>query len=216
VRNFIASGGPQPWYASAQVAGLFGGTPSAQQQAQFDAAVLQRVEQTFQQSGVNVHLTSDPGAAALHTLSLVSGATSRLFPGSIGTTDIGGSGFSFVDPQAKSVQSVDQLEWVVAHNVAHELMLAFGVPEKYDQTGSYVDATNASWSMMTSPSAVFSPAAAQALNQAIQAQDAPTPAAGAQFLDAQPVPEPAAILAWGVAAAIVVAGRACRKRTRRA
>ena len=66
-------------------------------------------------------------------------------------THMGGSGFSFIDQEAKSAQSLDQLEWIVAHNVSHELMLAFGVGENYDQTGNYIDARNANWSMMVAP-----------------------------------------------------------------
>ena len=34
---------------------------------------------------------------------------------------------------------------MVAHNVCHELMLAFGVPEVYDNTGNFIDATIANW-----------------------------------------------------------------------
>ena len=45
-------------------------------------------------------------------------------------TQVGGNGFSFIDQIAPSAHSLDQLEWIVAHNISHELMLAFGVPEK--------------------------------------------------------------------------------------
>ena len=55
-------------------------------------------------------------------------------------TYLGGNGFDFIDQAAKSAQSVDQLEWIVAHNVCHELMLAFGVPEVHDKTGNFLDA----------------------------------------------------------------------------
>jgi hypothetical protein len=122
-----------------------------------------------------------------------------MFPNSIGTTDVGGNGFSFIDKEAKSAQSLDQLQWIVAHNVAHELMLAFGVPEKFDQSGNFIDSTNANWGMITSPSATFSPAAAGAINQALQAQD--SSGAGsqhAQNIDPQTVPEPATFAAWGL------------------
>ena len=195
----IASGNPQPWYDSPEVANLFGGTPNAQQQADFTQTVLQRIEQTFQLSGVPVTLTTDPNAAAAHTLSVVSNSSSIPFPNSIGTSDLGSNGFSFIDQIAKSAQSVDQLEWIVAHNVSHELMLTFGVPEKYDQTGNYIDATNANWSMITNPNATFSPAAAAAINQSLQA---PAQSSGAsqfaQNLDPQPVPEPTTLILWGV------------------
>ena len=197
----IASGSPQPWFNSPQVANLFGGTPTAQQQASFDSAVLQRVEQTFQQSGVPITLTTDPSVPAAHTLSVVSNSSSIPFPSSIGTSTIGGNGFSFIDPIAKSASSVDQLEWIVAHNVSHELMLTLGVPENYDKSGNYIDATNANWSMMTSASATFSPAAASALNQAIANMSTTSGSTQlAQNIDAQPVPEPTTLLIWGLGA----------------
>ena len=161
--SFIVAGNPQPWYDSAPVAGLFGGTPTAQQQQGFDQAVMQDIQKTFQLSGISISLTDNPAASALHTLSLVSNASSAPFPGAIGTTDLGANGFSFIDPIAQAAQSVNQLEWIVAHNISHELMLAFGVNENYDQTGNYIDAGNAKLSKMIDPNATFSAAAAQAL-----------------------------------------------------
>ena len=86
-------------------------------------------------------------------------------------TQVGASGFSFIDKIAPSAQSVDQLEWIVAHNISHELMLAFGVPENYDQTGTYIDSKVANWSMMVSPTSTFSPAAAAAITQALATQN---------------------------------------------
>ncbi len=124
---------------------------------------MQRVEQTFQQSGVPLTLTLNSTDPATHTLSLVSNTTSNTTPGVIGMTQIGGSGFSFIDQEAQSAQSLDQLEWIVAHSISHELMLALGVGENYDQTGNYIDARNANWAMMVDPNATFSQAAAQAL-----------------------------------------------------
>ena len=171
----ITTGNAQPWYNSSQIAGFFGGQqPNAQQISAFNSAVMQRVEQTFQLSGVSVNLTTDPSVAAAHTLSLVSNTTSNTNPGVIGMTQVGGSGFSFIDQQAKSAGSLDQLEWIAAHNISHELMLAFGVGEKYDQTGNFVDARNATWAMMTSPDSTFSQAAAQALTLAITSNSAVT------------------------------------------
>ena len=122
---------------------------------------MQRVQQTFQLSNIPVTLTSDPNAPAAHTLSLVSNTTAQLLPSAIGMTYVGGNGFSFIDQQAPAANSIDQLEWIAAHNISHELMLAFGVKENYDQTGQYLDARNALWSMMTNPSATFSPDADQ-------------------------------------------------------
>ena len=53
----ITTGNAQPWYNSSQISGFFGGQPTPQQVASFDNVVVQRVEQTFQQSGVPITLT---------------------------------------------------------------------------------------------------------------------------------------------------------------
>jgi hypothetical protein len=213
--SLITSGNAQPWYNSPQVAAVYGGTPSAQQQSDFAHTVLQRVEQTFQQSGVPVNLTTDPNVPVARTLSVVSGTLSQSMPNAIGMTEVGGSGFTFVDPIAKSVQSVDQLEWVVAHNLSHELMLAFGVGENYDKSGNYIDAPNASPTMMLDPNAKFSDAAAQALKTQL-AQDqsaASTSVFSGQTFTTQSVPEPATVLVW--TAGVVVFGLRARRRLSR-
>lgn len=203
----IASGNPQPWYTSPEVAALYGGTPTAAQQAAFTSTVLQLTEQAFRQSGVPVNLTTDPSVPAAHTLSVVSGSTSIPFPTAIGTTLLGQNGFSFIDLEAKDASSVAQLEQILSHNLAHELMLAFGVPEKFDQTGNYIDATNANWAMMTSPTSTFSPGAAQAINQALQAANASVGNSSlAQYVDPEAVPEPTTILAWGLGLLALAAG----------
>jgi hypothetical protein len=208
--NLIATGSPQAWYNSAQVVRLFGGVPTAQQQQSFDQAILQRVQQTFQLSGVNVTLTTDANAPAEHTLSLVSNAASAAFTGSIGTTEIGGNGMSFIDPIAQAAGSVDQLEWIAAHNISHELMLAFGVGENYDTTGNYIDARNANMSMFLDPNATFSTGAAQALKSQLP-NDTFTRVLEprAQALDLVPAPEPATVAMWGflAAAGLVIARR---------
>ncbi|MBV8487492.1 MAG: hypothetical protein JO161_04375 [Planctomycetaceae bacterium] len=203
----ITTGNAQPWYNSSAVSSFFGGTPSAQQIASFDNTILQRVQQTFQQSGVNVSLTTDPTVPANHTLSLVSNTASNTDSSVIGMTQVTGHGFSFFDQEAKSAQTLDQLQWIVAHNISHELMLAFGVGENYDQSGNYIDARNANWSMMVSPSATFSPAAAQALIAALASN--PTSSSGvqeAQVVDGTPVPEPTTVAIWasGLLAATVL------------
>ncbi len=204
----ITTGNAQPWYDSSQISGFFGGQqPSAQQISAFNSAVMQRVEQTFQLSGVSVNLTSDPSISASHTLSLVSNTTSNTTPGVIGMTQVGGSGFSFIDQEAKSAQSLDQLEWIAAHNISHELMLAFGVGENYDQTGNFIDARNASLAMMTSPDATFSQAAAQAIALALSSNNvATTGLPAAQLIDARPVPEPTTVVCWlaGLSAAFLL------------
>jgi hypothetical protein len=205
--NTITTGNALPWYNSQQIASFFGGQPTAQQQQSFDNTILQRVQQTFSSSGIAVTLTTNPSVPALHTISLVSNTGSASVSDAIGMTQIGASGFSFMDQIAKSAQNLDQLEWIVAHNIAHELMLSFGVPENYDQTGNYVDARNANWAMMVNPDATFSPAASQAINQALQNQGllGVTTQQGAQLVDPQPaaVPEPTTWAIWALASTCV-------------
>jgi hypothetical protein len=120
----------------------------------------------------------------------------------IGMTYLGGNGFTFIDNIAKAAQSVDQLEWIVAHNVAHELMIAFGVGENYDKTGNYIDAERASWSMITGPSATFSQGAAQALLGQNFQTNTSTPSGNpfAQQLGPNAVPEPTSASAWALGA----------------
>jgi hypothetical protein len=212
LQNAITTGNAQPWYNSSQITSLFGGPPSSQQVQSFDNAIMANVQQTFSQSGISVTLTDNPNVAALHTISLVSNTASASLSSAIGMTEVGGSGFSFIDKSAPSAQSVGQLEWIVAHNISHELMLSFGVPENYDQTGNFIDAKVANWAMMVSPTATFSPAAAQAIVQALASQNSTESAAslGAQLINSSesPVPEPATIALWALAgAALFVSGR---------
>jgi hypothetical protein len=199
--NTLTVGGAQAWYNSPQVTSLYGGTPTAQQQSAFVAAVVQRVQQTFQQSGVPISLTTSPNAAAAHTLSVVSNTVNPNLNNAIGMTYLGGNGFDFIDNAAKLGQSVDQLEWVVAHNISHELMLAFGVGENYDQSGNYVDARNANLSMMLDPNSRFSAAASQALlGQNFLATGVLAPTPGAQIVGPpSTVPEPGTFALFGLA-----------------
>ena len=125
---------------------------------------------------------------------------------------MGGDGFSFIDQSAPSAQSLDQLEWIVAHNMSHELMLALGVPEKYDKSGNFVDSKVANFSMLISPDSTFSPAASQALSLALASANntASGYGLGAQEFSPSPaaIPEPTTIALWAVAAAaVMVAGR---------
>jgi hypothetical protein len=218
LQSTITTGNAQPWYSSSQISSLFGGQPTSQQIQSFDNTILQRVQQTFSQSGVNVTLTSDPSVAAQHTLSLVSNTSAASLTNAIGMTQVGSSGFSFIDHIASSAQSVDQLEWIVAHNVSHELMLAFGVPENYDKTGNFVDSRVADWAMMVSPTSTFSPAAAQALDQALSAQNGGNSGQlGAQLVGSEsPVPEPTTIALWAAAGAAIVIAKRRRSRCGRA
>ena len=208
----ITTGGAEAWYLSSGVTSLFGGTPNAQQQQNFVSTVAQRVEQTFQLSGVPLTVSTDPNLPAAHVMSIVAGTASAFTPGAIGETDIGRSGFSFIDQIAKSAQNVDQLEWILAHNISHELMLAFGVPEVHDQSGNYIDSTKANINMMLSPTATFSPGAAQALLAQNFLSSAPMTGTEPQMIGASPVPEPATIAVWGfvVGAAVVASRRRAR------
>jgi hypothetical protein len=210
----ITTGGAQPWYNSSQLTSFFGGQPTAQQIQSFDNTILQRVQQTFSQSGISVSLTENPNVAALHTISLVSNTASSTLPSAIGMTEVGNSGFSFIDQIAHSANSLDQLEWIVAHNISHELMLAFGVPENYDTTGNFIDSKMANWSMMVSPGSTFSSAAAQAINQALANQPASNSLLGAQALNPAPapIPEPASLAMWGLAAVAFVVSWRLRAR----
>ena len=208
----ITTGNAQPWYDSSQITSLFGGQPTAQQIQSFDSAILQRVEQTFSLSGVSVTLTDNPNVSALHTLSLVSNTASASLSSAIGMTQVGASGFSFIDKIAPSAQSVDQLEWIVAHNISHELMLAFGVPENYDQTGNYIDSKIASWSMMVSPTSTFSPAAAAAITQALATQNTTYSASHLGAQEIGTVPEPTTIAIWALAGAAALITHQVRAR----
>lgn len=208
--NSLTTGNPQAWFLSPAVDKLFGGVPTAQQQSAFDSTVMQRVQQTFNLSGVPVTLTDNPNASAAHTLSVVSGTTNPNLTGAIGMTYLGGNGFHYIDNSAPAAQTVDQLEWIVAHNISHELMLAFNVPENYDQTGNFIDARNASWSMMTNPNATFSPAAVNALLAAnFQNSGGAILNAGAQLLGPETVPEPTTVALW---VSLVGVGIIVRKR----
>jgi len=215
-QSTITTGNAMPWYNSSQISSLFGGQPTSQQIQSFDNTILQRVQQTFNQSGVSVTLTTNPSVPALHTISLVSNTSSASLANAIGMTQVGSNGFSFIDHIAPSAQSLDQLGWIAAHNISHELMLAFGVPENYDKTGNYVDSKMANWAMMVSPSSTFSPAAAQALAQALASQNSGDSGyqLGAQEYNPLPaaIPEPTTLALWALAAAAAVVARRTRAR----
>jgi len=211
--SLITNGNAQPWYDSSQITHIFGGQPTAAQRTDFAKAVVQDVQQAFQLSGVPVTLTSDPNVPAAHMLSLVSNTNAKLDKTAIGMTEVGGSGFSFIDNIAPSAMSLKQLEWITAHNISHELMLAFGVTESYDTSGNYIDARNANMSMMVSPDSTFSPAAAQALLTKDFDSNVDTNMQGAQLIDPQPVPEPATLAFWTLTTAALTITR--RNRSRR-
>ncbi len=201
----LTSGGAQPWYLSPSVEKVFGGVPNDQQRLDFSNAVLNRVEQTFQLGGVPLALTNNPNDPVSHTVSVVSGTSYPANPNAVGIADVGNNGFTFVD-KLPYATTVDELEWAVAHNVAHELMHAFGVGH-HDTTGNYLDSAVTPWSTLVNPSATFSPAAVQdLLSKNFRASPNTLYGLGAEMIDrdvstlgTQAVPEPATILVWGMA-----------------
>ncbi|MHC5540150.1 PEP-CTERM sorting domain-containing protein, partial [Singulisphaera rosea] len=210
--SILLTGNPQPWYTSPTVEKYFGGQqPNAQQQLDFKDAVLQDVKSTFQLSGgLAPVLTIDPNDKANHTLSVVSGASYGPNQNAIGITDVGNNGFGFIDKLGQA-QSLTDLQWAVAHNVSHELMHAFGVSVHHDQTGQYLDAATASWSMLTDPNTTFSQATIDDLRSR-RFTPVPTGYLGPQMIDGDleilnPVPEPTTVAMWGVAATIALMGR---------
>lgn len=227
--SLMTNGAIKPWYESPTVTKVFGGVPTPQQQADFSNAVLKNVEQTFLNSGIDVNLSLNPNSQAPHTLSVVSGASYAPNPNAIGITEVGGSGFSFIDKLGYA-QTVEQLERADAHNIAHELMHAFGVATHHDQTGNYLDAATANWDMLTSPDTKFSPEATSDILAHLSSKHTNSDLAmGAESLGlsslqhkfsdhcplcrqgdllaaptalelaATPVPEPATLLLWAVA-----------------
>jgi MYXO-CTERM domain-containing protein len=160
--NSLTTGGAQPWYTSPAVIQAFGGVePNAQQQASFTQTVLHDVQHTYELSGMNPTLTTDPNFPALHTISVVANTSYPSNPSAIGITDVGSNGFSFIDKLNYASNSTD-LAWAVAHNISHELMHAFGIGYHPDG-GNYVDAGTATWSKLTDPNTQFGPAATQLL-----------------------------------------------------
>ena len=158
----LTTGSPQTWYQSPSVQAVFHGTPTAAQQSAFTSEVLQVAQSTYNQSGLNVSLTTDPNQNYAHTMSVVSGASYKGNSQAIGITDVGNDGFSFID-KFSLAKTPDELATAIGHNVAHELMHAFGIATHPDQTGTYLDAPSANWSTLTSASTTFSPQASQML-----------------------------------------------------
>jgi hypothetical protein len=213
----LTTGTPQAWYLSPSVAKVFGGTaPTSAQQSAFASQVFQDVQQTFSLVGIHPTLTLDPSAHAAHTLSVVSGASYSQNANAIGITDVGQNGFGFID-KLSYANTPDQLAWSVAHNISHELMHAFGVAVHHDQTGNYLDAATANWSLLTDPNTTFSAAAAQDIaSHLAQAHSTSTQPVqlGSQLLNAigdpldgyqliappspSPVPEPSTWAAWSL------------------
>lgn len=219
----LTSGGALPWYLSPVAQGLYGGTPNTLQRAEFAATLLKRVEAAFVRSGLSVSLTADLTQSAAHTLSVVSNTQSPANPNAVGVTEVGRDGFTFID-KLSYASTIDELNWAVAHNVAHELMHAFGV-DGHDPTGGYLDSAVADWQTLVSPDAVFSPSAIRALSSRDFFQVGVGGLRGAQELAhgsdclhclglvSAPVPEPATVLIWGFVGGMLVMG--ARRRSAR-
>jgi len=158
----LTTGNPQNWVQSPTVQSVFHGTPTADQQTAFKNEVLQVVQGTYNQSGLNVSLTTDPTQNYAHTMSVVSGASYTGNSAAIGITDVGNDGFSLIDKFGMA-KTPDELATAVGHNIAHELLHAFGIAAHPDATGTYLDAPSANWSTLTSAQTTFSPQASQML-----------------------------------------------------
>ncbi|CAN5883868.1 hypothetical protein BH23PLA1_BH23PLA1_00650 [soil metagenome] len=221
----LASGNPKPWYSSSVVTQFFNGRePDSAARSQFTRDVLDRVEQTYLQSGLDISLTSDPNHSAAHTLSVVADS---YYPGNsnaIGVADLKGDGFTFIDAFSPA-RDLDSLTWAVAKNVAHELMHAFG-GDHHDETGRYLDAGIMSWDVLLKPEVtVFSPDSVAELARldfqdrselaslGFQGADGHKQRCGCQIchggpLMQQTVPEPTTVALWSLAAmGLIVVGR---------
>jgi len=227
--SILTVGSPSPWYNSSAVTTAFGGVPNEGQRADFVRSVIANVQHTFRISGLDLNLTDDPNTSAPHTLSVVSGASYGGNPDAVGITNVGSSGFSFIDKLAYA-SDADELAWAVAHNISHELMHALGVATHPDETGDYLDAAVANWSTLVDPDTKFSPAAVALMKSAtdgpglgtlgllelLAESDHPIEAldvSGAQFLET-PVPEPSTIAIWTLTG--LFAGLTIRRRIARA
>ncbi len=219
----MTTGGANPWYTSPIVEKFFGGQqPNAQQQADFENVVLKDIQTTYSLVGLSPKLTIDPNVPTHHTLSIVSNTSYPANSNAIGITDVGNNGFGFID-KLQYAQTLDQLEWAVAHNVSHELMHAFGVASHHDQTGQYLDAATATWDLLTNPNTIFSQAATQDILSHNYAPNSNPGTYGAQGIDGdleimaamQTIPEPTTLALWVLIGMSVVAHQH-RARSRRA
>ncbi len=219
----LTNGSPQPWYNSPVVSQAFSGTPNGQQQAAFTQTVLADVQRVFDLSNVPIHLTSNPSAPAAHTLSVVSGTSYAQNPDAIGITNVGADGFDFID-KFGGYKTPESLAIAISHNIAHELMHAFGISTHHDTTGTYIDSGTASSTLLTDPNATFSPAAVKDLlsrnftngyfGNLLGGQiGAPTGQIdGDQVFAFQTVPEPSTVAVWAVIAVGLLRAKARRGR----
>ena len=224
--NSLTIGGAQPWYLSPAARQVFNGTPNAQQQSEFTERVVGDVQQVFDRSQVPVRLTSDPNASAAHMLSVVSGTSYGPIPEAIGITDVGKNGFNFIDKFTGFAGDENQLAMALSHNISHELMHAFGIAVHHDESGHYIDSGFASASLLTDPTATFSPSTVSDLlsrdfsadssfdgttiHEGLGAQVGGLRIDGDQTINFQAVPEPSTIALWTVAAGCLALARARR------
>jgi hypothetical protein len=226
----LLSGRPEAWYQSPVVQSVYGGTPSADQQRNFEQDVLQKVQQTYANNGIGLNLTTDPNAGAGRTISVVSGASYASMNDAAGITSMNSDGFSFID-KLNNVSNVNDLEWAVARNVAHELMHSFDVAH-HDTTGQFLDSAVANWNMLLDPNTKFSDAAVADLKnklaggtdmnsspdaigflgQHIVSSKTCSHCLAAQTILPQPVPEPATIAIWVVGLAVGYVANKNRQR----
>ncbi|MGE3819383.1 MAG: hypothetical protein AB7I30_08110 [Isosphaeraceae bacterium] len=229
--DLLINGSIKPWYESPSVVKAFGGTPSVQQQRQFESQVLDQVQKIYAQNGLSPKLTLDPNASADHTMSVVSGASFVGNSNAIGITNVGYNGFNFID-KLNYAKSPEELATALASNVAHELMHAFGVGAHHDQSGKYLDSASASWSLLTDPNASFSPKAvadllgdkpafnpdaarslsAQVLTDAQGECLCAAHMLAAQLIAPAPVPEPTTVAVWTIGLISVLGARSISRR----
>jgi hypothetical protein len=212
----LIAGTPLPFFDSPVFAHFFGPNgPSSSDVTNFEEEVLSTIKSTYNNAGLPITLTSDPATPAVHTISVVSGASYLGNSAAIGITDIGNNGFSFID-KLSGTQTVDQLATAIGHNISHELMHAFGLANHPEQVGPYVDAASSTLQTLSDPSTGFSQAAArllatlnfQAVGQSITA-GAQLRVDGDQVLinGASAVPEPSTVAIWAVIGAMVIVHR---------
>lgn len=224
----LTVGAASPWYQSEAVTKVFDGSvPNESQRTDFVQSVLANVEHTFRISGLDLKLSDDSDSSNSRMISVVSGLSYKDDKENnvAGITYVGSSGFSFIDKLA-GAKSPEELAWVLAHNVAHELMHSLGVADHPDETGEYLDAGRASWDMMTNPDTKFSPEAIAIMKSATTSgvnvgalglqliAEAQQVAAESGFMaDSSmmaPVPEPSTVAIWTLSG--LFAGFSIRRR----
>ncbi|WP_435005893.1 hypothetical protein P12x_003642 [Tundrisphaera lichenicola] len=211
----LTTGNPQSFLNSPVFSQFYGpGGPTSQDVANFESQVVSTVQKTYNDAGLPIHLTTDPNAPAAHTLSVVSNASNPDNPGAIGITTVGGNGYTFLDKFGYA-SNPSQLATAVGHNVAHELMHAFGLANHPETGGPYVDAATATFTSLADPNTTFSPAAASLLSTLDFQSTGESISSGSQIIDgaqtlvpdASPVPEPSTVAIWALAGITVIAHR---------